>query len=266
MKKIPLLLGLLLLIGLPAWSMSGPPPLPPLAVLQSQVSAELYSLDSDLADAAQKLATAGLTGDTANDILQKLYDRHPAIADNVTISLDCHLLAVAPYRYQKAIGEYIGDQPHIIQLKKSNQPVMSEMFKVVEGFWAVAIVYPVNAANGKTLGYVGSVVKPDALFRNVLIPYIAGNLSIEATAIETDGQIIYDKDLLQIGKNTFTDPAYRSFASLLDLARRITAEASGTGTYTFSTGLGNAPVEKVSEWTTISLHGIDWRFILSQNK
>lgn len=268
MMKAKLFLAVLLFLSVPtsrSLAMGNPPPVPHVSALQTQISAELYSLDADLAAAAQKISLIGLTGDTPVDILQNLYDRHPSIVDNATVSLDGRLLLIEPYKYKSAEGQYIGDQAHFIQAKNTRQPVMSDMFKTVEGFWAISIIYPVVTTDGKTIGYVSSVFRPDALIRNVISPYISYYPSVEATAIDTDGHIVYDKDLLQVGKNTFTDPAYQSYASLLNLARQITAEAAGTGTYTFSTGLGNAPAEKSSEWSTISLHGVDWRLILSKN-
>jgi hypothetical protein len=62
---------------------------------------------------------------------------------------------------------------------------------------------------------------------------------------------------MQTGKMTFSDPVYQSYPTLLELANRMTLEASGTGSYTF-------PVKKVSEWATVSLHGTEWRVIVSQ--
>ncbi|MBN3033641.1 MAG: cache domain-containing protein [Candidatus Saganbacteria bacterium] len=265
MKKTFALFALLLLCLAPArvLAMGTPPHLPGLIELRSRISAELNALDSDLAAAAQQLGTVGFYGNSA-EILQKVYDAHPSVVDVATINPEGYLMTVRPARYKKAEGQRVNEQSHFRAIQKSGRPVMSEMFKTVEGFYAAALIYPVINLKGQTIGYVSAVFKPDALMGKIIKPYLAQLPRVDAFALQRDGRIIYDHDILQVGKMTFSDPAYQSYSELLALAARITAEASGAGTYTFPVGLTNAPAKKATEWVTVSLHGTDWRLVVAK--
>ena len=246
-------------------AMAPAPKLPDIAVLQGKINTDLVKLDTELATAAKALSTTGLQGNDAARLLQSIYENNSSVATAATIGLDGTLLLIQPASFKNAEGENISSQSHFARLKKSQQPVMSGIFKTVEGFYAVSLIYPVFAANNKkVLGFVSVVFKPDALMRKSAQAYLADFSSVEVTAIEQDGLIIYDKDIQQIGRQTFSDPLYQSYTELLALANRMTSEATGTGTYSFPPRAGAAPIRKSSQWTTISLHGTDWRLILSQ--
>lgn len=264
MKKIfvPLCLLLALLLS-PArvLAMGTPPHLPGIVDLQGKIAAELTSLDSDLAAAAQQLSTVGLFSNSTG-ILRKLYDDHASIVDVATVNPEGFLMTIQPEQYKGSEGQRINEQPHFMEIQKTGRPALSGVFKTVEGFYAAALIYPVVNLKGQTIGYVSVVFKPDALMGNVIKQYTT---SVEAFALQKDGRVIYDRDIRQIGKMTFSDPVYQRYPDLLALASRITAEPSGAGTYTFPLGrLNGTPVRKATEWTTISLHGVEWRFVVSK--
>ncbi len=240
--------------------MGTPPHLPGLVDLRTEIAAELNSIDSDLADAAQRLTTVGIFDGSA-PVLLNIYNRHNSIVDVATVDPDGYLITVQPGRYKSSEGQRINEQAHFMEVVRTGRPVMSGIFKTVEGFYAVSIIYPVRNLKKQTIGYASVVFKPDALMANIIKPYTS---SVEAFALQSDGRIIYDKDIYQIGRMTFADPAYQRYPDLLKLAARITMEASGAGTYTYPVGYDNRPVKKATEWTTISLHGVDWRFAVSQ--
>jgi hypothetical protein len=264
MKKIfsPVifLFCLLVLLSTVVSAMGAAPHLPGIVDLQSQIAAELNSLDSDLAQAAQQLSTIGIYG-SASTILLNIYNKHSSVVDVATVDPDGYLITIQPDRYKSSEGQRINEQPHFMEVIKTGRPGMSGMFKTVEGFYAVSLIYPIVNLKGQTIGYVSLVFKPDALMGNIIKPYTS---SVEAFALQKDGRVIYDKDIYQIGKMTFSDPAYQNYPDLLRLATQITAEASGAGTYAYPVGFSNAPARKATEWTTLSLHGVEWRLVVSQ--
>lgn len=245
-------------------AMSTAPHLPGIMELRNKITAELNQMDSDLAQAARQLAATGLQGADAAKILQKLYDDHSAAVVASTIDPQGELLLVQPGRYQGSKGQSISAQAHFPAMIKTKQPILSGMFKTVEGFYGVSLAYPVLTSDGKLIGFVSMVFKPDALMGKIIKPYLSGLPNVEALALQTDGRIIYDKDILQIGKMTFSDPLYQSYPDLLALAKKMVQQPSGAGTYTFPASLGSAPVKKATEWTTVSLHGTEWRLIISK--
>lgn len=248
---------MLLSLAVPVLAMGQPPPVPTVSELANKISAELGQMDSELAQAAKELANTGLSGEATTTILSHLYRDHSSIVAASTINPDAQLVQIFPSRYSYSQGQSISDQAQWPIMKSTQQPILSGMFKTVEGFYATSLAYPILSSQGELIGFVSLVFKPDVLMRNIITPLVTGLSSVEVLAIQQDGRVIYDRDIMQIGKMTFSDPVYQSSPSLLELANRMTLEASGTGTYTF-------PVKKVSEWTTVGLHGTEWRLIVSQ--
>jgi len=259
-----LILPLLCLLSSSTLAMGEPSRPPTLLELQRKAEAELNSMDRDMAQAARSLSATGLLGRETSRILQKIYDDHPSAVDVATIDLKGRLLLIEPEKYKSSEGESIADQPHFITLKNTEKPVMSKIFKTVEGFYAVSLAHPILSAEGKPIGFISMVFQPDALIRNIVKPTEVSGLTLEVLAIQKDGRIVYDKDVLQVGKMTFTDPAYQDHPSLLKLAQIITREASGLGIYEYPAQYGREPLKKEAEWDTVSLHGTEWRLILSR--
>jgi polar amino acid transport system substrate-binding protein len=80
-----------------------------------------------------------------------------------------------------------------------------------------------------------------------------------------DGIVAYDRDASQIGKYLFEDPLYKPYPGLLDLGKRIIAERSGHGYYSFQVTQANKKVvTKDTYWTTVGLHGREWRLVVTK--
>jgi len=252
------------LLGCAAFAMGNPPPLPGVAEVQTKAQAELTSLANDLALVTQK-RELDVNSDETIQRLKAIYAGHRSIVDIVTVNQAGYIESVIPATYERAVGQYIGDQDHVIRAMKSEQPVLGGMFKTVEGFYATSLIYPVFSLDKRVIGFISCVFKPDALLGNIIKDYTTGGATIEVLALQTDGRVIYSRDLLQIGKMTFTDPAYQTYTELLSLAARVVKEPSGTGSYSFPSGSVGAPVRKVAQWTTISLYGTEWRLLISKN-
>lgn len=263
-KLIPLILLLSLCSMSPAFSMSTPPK-DPLQALQAKVEIELNSMDMDLAQAASDLAGQDLTASQANAALLTLYNAHDSIVDVATIDPDGTLLLIQPAKYRDSIGQNISGQAHFGQLRNSNGPVMSNLFKTVEGFHAVSLAYPVLAGDRlEKIGYISIVFQPQALVRKAVEEAGLSKGNFEIMAIQDDGRIIYDKDLLQVGKMTFSDPLYQKYPSLLKLAKRIIDEGSGSGVYEFPAKGSSVAVQKEAVWTTVNLRSATWRLVLAK--
>ena len=59
----------------------------------------------------------------------------------------------------------------------------------------------------------------------------------------------------------FTDPLYQPFPKLIALGRRIAAEPSGTGFYSFFKEGTDRPVRKEAWWVSLTMHGMTWRLV-----
>ncbi|MFH1386776.1 MAG: hypothetical protein ABIH50_03820 [bacterium] len=265
-NKFLALTFLALLAATCAFAMGPAPHLPGILELQTKINADLNRLDNDTKQTAEKLGSLDLTGPDANALLKGLYNDNNFVVNAVIVDLKGNIIAVGQDRYQGSIGENLSGQDHIIKLFKTGKPVLSSLFKTVEGFYAISLAYPISSAGGKTAGYLSVVFRPDTMMGNIINPYLANTPGVEVLAIQEDGLIIYDKDIMQIGKLTFSDPLYQNYPQLLKMAKQVTLQDSGTGTYEFPAGFGQLPVAKTTEWTTISLHGTEWRLIVSKTE
>ena len=259
------MLALLFTASSSALAMGMPMGPPSIEQLQQKVAAELEAMDQDVALAAQQLSFSGLHGEGTAGILQRLHDEHTSVVDAATVDLDGRLVLIRPEKYAASEGSSIADQDHFLRLRGAGEPVMSELFETVEGFHAVSIGYPVFSPQGEPIGYISLVFQPDALVRNIVEPLDYKTFQLEALAIQTNGRIVYDKDIMQVGRMTFSDPAYQDYPSLLELAARAVEQESGSGVYEYPASPEGEPVKKEAQWATVGLHGTEWRLILSKH-
>jgi len=263
MKKSFTIITLLILLATTGLAM-GESPTTPLTLegLQSKVNNKLLQMDQDTALAAQELALPKLAKDQSK-IINQLYRKHTSIIDCAIIDINGKISFIEPKKYQSSEGLMVSQPDQLLKIKETQKPIFSNLFKAAEGFYAVSLAYPILTEEKEIKGFLSVVLQPDALIRKNLLSF-KSDKSVEVLAIQTDGRIIYDKDILQVGKMTFSDPSYQSYSSLLELAKRITQEASGQGNYEFTKQGETTTSEKVSAWTTISLHNTSWRLIISK--
>lgn len=263
--NIKTMIGLLVLcLAVPALAMDTPPA-DPLQALQGKVEMELNSMDIDLAQLARDLTGQDLTAPENSTTLFNLYNSHPSVIDVVILDKEGTILMVQPTKYQSSVGKNISGQEHFRQLQRMNNPVMSELFKTVEDFHAVSLAYPIMASdNLETIGYLSLVFQPQALVRRAVEQAGIDTKTVEIMAIQENGRIIYDKDIMQVGNMTFSAPMYKNFPSVVELAKRIVAEDKGTGTYDFPPLGGKQAVKKEAEWTTVGLYGTEWRLVIAR--
>ena len=80
---------------------------------------------------------------------------------------------------------------------------------------------------------------------------------------QKDGRMIYDINQEEIAKNLFTDPLYADYPSLLQVAMEMAATSQGSGQYQFLDKKLDNTVTKKLIWTTIGLHGTEFRLALA---
>jgi len=171
------------------------------------------------------------------------------------------MLAVEPEAHSESEGADISGQEQVQRLQQTQAPVMSGLFPAVEGLLAVDLEHPVFGADGALRGSVSILFQPRALFASFAEPLLERS-AWYAWAMQTDGRIIYDLDVQEIGRNVLVDDMYRPFPELRTVARRIIAEPSGKDRYKFLSAGLDRPRTKDCAWTTAALHNVPWRIIL----
>jgi polar amino acid transport system substrate-binding protein len=240
--------------------------------IQADVQGSLNELDADVANASENLSATGLEGTASREILRKLLETNTNLASLITFSKEGQIIIAEGKGSERAEGADISSQEHIARLLKTKTPVLSKQFLLVEGYNGTALAYPVFSQTGEFLGGISTIIEPDKLLNAMVAPQLHFDISTRNNIsdysfwmLHLDGLVAYDRDLSQIGKNLFRDPLYRPYPSLLDLGKRIVAERSGHGNYSFQVTEDNKKVvTKDTYWTTVCLHDREWRLVITK--
>jgi hypothetical protein len=232
--------------------------------IQKILQAELNTLDADMAGAARQIAVTGLTGDEAEKILLGLCKNRPYVVDCSTVGPGGKLVTVMPEEYSSFQGSDVSGQEQVVKLFQTKQPVLSHIFKAVEGFMAVDLEHPVISGKGELMGAVSALVKTEVLFDKLARPELNGTGFENVWAMQKDGWIIYDYHPSEINTNLFTDASYQPYKELLTLGKQISERESGCGGYRYLSPGTTEPIKKQVCWSSLSLHGTQWRIIVAR--
>jgi hypothetical protein len=232
-----------------------------LSEAKQKITAELHRLDTGLKKAAENLGQTGLTSDQARRILANLCGDFDYAADCAAVDMQGKMVTIEPAPYRQFEGKDIYDQEQVQRILKSGKPVLSSVFRSVEGFPAVDVEYPVVTSTGKRLGQVSVLFQPEKMLGKIIAPLVQGTPS-NIWVMEKKGRILYDADNRQIGLHLFTSSLYSPNKSLILLGRRISALPEGKGIYRFRrTSSSEEVVVKNAAWQSVSLYGNDWRLV-----
>lgn len=259
MKRLLALVLLLPTLLLAPFAGAAEPP-PQLAEAGRQVAAEFARLDAALQRAAGRLSALGLTGPEARAVLAGLCAERPYAIDCAALDAKGVMVTVVPDAYRAFEGTDLHDQKQVQRLQQTGRPVLSTVFRSVEGTEAADVQYPVKAADGRLLGAVSLLFRPERLLQGVIVPLTAGT-PLAIWAMDGDGRILYEADPGQVGLNLFTAELYRPYGELVALGRRIVAEPTGNGVYHFVQAPTTRVVKKEAAWQTVELYDGKWRLV-----
>lgn len=236
--------------------------LPPvLSELGKGVTAELDKVDQDVAKLAVKLSEKDFKAAETRKILGDLCRSYPYAVDCAIVDRDGKMVVVEPREYGKFEGADISAQEQVVRLRESKKPVLSNVFRSVEGYDAVDLEHPVFSHKGELAGSVSMLIRPESLFSFILTPVLQG-MPVESFAMQKDGRILYDADTEEIGRMLFEDPSYRPFPQLIAVGAMISREKAGAGSYDYRQEGSAKLVKKDAHWTTVGLHGTEWRLVV----
>lgn len=233
-----------------------------LTAVAHAIDSTLREADAALAQAATELARTGLRGEPARRVLADLCNRFAFAVNCSAVDARGIMVTVEPPAYRNVEGADISEQAQIIRLHATRRPVLSEVFRAVEGFDAIDFEHPVLTPDGQLLGSVSLLARTGALLGHIIEPQVQG-MPVDVWVMQPNAYLLYDPDEEEIGRNVFTDPLYQPYTELLALTRRIAAERSGSGRYEFLGRGLRQPVTKEAYWTTVGLHGREWRVVLT---
>ncbi|MDD5270485.1 MAG: cache domain-containing protein [Candidatus Omnitrophica bacterium] len=240
-------------------------PLSVILTLQGKINSSFAKMDAEVAAAAKELSKTGIEGAEARKIMRKLAKSSRYCVDCSTVDMKGNMVIIEPEEYRKYEGANIIGQAQAGLLHRARRPVFGDVFMSVEGFYAAAIQHPVFSERGEMIGSVSLMFRPDYFFKSLVEPEVKG-LPVHVWVMQKDGRDIYDDDPKQIGKNVLQDPMYKPFPALVDFAKKISAEQTGSGSYDFFDIGTKEVIRKDSVWTTVGLYGAQWRLVVARKE
>lgn len=232
-------------------------------LVTSEVQAALKNLDADMLKLIRESKTDFSNEDGIRTLMSEMLLNRPSIVEIAFVDLSGKMRHIEPKEYKNYEGTDISSQNHVNTLHKTQKPVFSPAFASVEGFQAVSLAYPAFNRQGKLVGSLSLLINPvfmiDHIIKDINIP-----ASHELWIMQTDGQIIYDLDTPEIGKNLFSDRIFRDYSSLQKIGKDIAMQRKGFGDYVFQATDSDEKVVKKATWKTISLYGVEWRVVIAE--
>lgn len=234
-----------------------------LTELQGIMTGELGDLDAAAAGAARDLGASGLSGPAADAILDALLDENDVVRTAIAINRNGTVTAARPDSAAGLIGTELSYQPFVAETVATRQPVLTGFVPLAEGGSAGLLEYPVFDDTGRIIGIVSVSFQPADLIRTVA-DEVMKDTPFTVMVMQPDGVILSDPDPGEIGRNTITDPLYAGFPEMQEIAFRAAGNWSGSGTYRFAGTGSQIIVEKETFWTTIGIHGTEWRLFITR--
>lgn len=163
--------------------------------------------------------------------------------------------------YKESTGSNISGQTHMREILEKHKPVISDVFRSVQGFDAVALHVPVfKGAQFK--GSLAIVINFQALSRRYLEVIQIGKTG-HARVISRDGTELYSPVPGNAGKSVFV--IYKDFPSILAMTREMLKDKKGIATYTYYEygGLLKALVRHHAVYMPINLGNTFWSVAVS---
>ncbi|MBL0225146.1 MAG: cache domain-containing protein [Geobacteraceae bacterium] len=232
-----------------------------LTTAEQQVAAAFDRLDTGLKKAAGELSTTGLTGEGARQVLSEACKEFSYAVDCATVDTKGRLTTIEPADYRRFEGADISAQEQVKQMLKLHKPVMSQVFRSVEGYDTVDVQYPLFNPEGRFIGSVSIMFKPERFLGEIIQPLVKG-ARLDISVMDIGGRTLYDSDPAQVGLNILTSSVFQPYTEFVQLARKIAATPQGDGAYRFKKeNLTGPDADKKAYWTSVSLYGVAWRLV-----
>jgi two-component system, cell cycle sensor histidine kinase and response regulator CckA len=162
------------------------------------------------------------------------------------------------------IGRNLKSQKHVQELLKTRKPVVSNVFRTLQGFDAVALHVPVfKGAQFK--GSIAVTINFQTLAKRYLEIIKIGKTGY-AWVVSRDGTELYCPVPGHIGHSVFAN--CKDFPSIISMATDMLKGHSGVTTYTFDkiSGTKVTPVEKHAVYFPIKLGNTFWSIVVASSE
>jgi len=227
--------------------------------VSDEIKAGLISVEHENEKSAMALSNSTLSGDSATAALNQKVASIPFAHSSLVIMPSGLVTAAAPNTYQNLVGIYLNDSA-VKTANAKKLPVLSDIFLLSEGFYGVSFSYPIFSSGNEYLGYTDVTFRPEEFLRQYIIPLIKQKV-YDIMIIQPNGQIVYESNEEEIGRDALTDPLY-SDPTLHQAAVAITSQKSGITSYQFWNRNWDKSVQREAVWDTLEFDNQEWRIVV----
>ncbi|WP_224984501.1 hybrid sensor histidine kinase/response regulator [Geomonas agri] len=195
--------------------------------------------------------------------MEFFYDAHREQIRSFT-RVDENGIVLVSIPQREAAGRNISSQKHIQELLRTRKPVVSDVFRAVQGYDAIALHVPVY--NGSRFrGSIAVVINFQNLAKRYLDVIKIGKTG-HAWVISRDGTVLYSPVPEHSGQSIFTNG--KGSPSLLAMARQMLQGLSGTATYTAPTNGDphGEPARQLAVYHPIAVGNTFWSIAVASSE
>lgn len=187
---------------------------------------------------------------------------HEQIRSITRVNERGRILYTVPHSH--VIGSDISGQKHMLEILRDHKPVVSDVFKTVQGFDAVALHVPVF--KGATFkGTIAIIIDFENLTKRYLEVIKIGKTGY-AWVVSRDGIMLYSHVPGFTGKSVFD--TFRGFPSIISMTKDMLQGRQGTATYIFDK-IGDqtvSPMKKYAVYMPIHIANSFWSVAVASSE
>jgi len=233
-----------------------------LNTVSGEIQSVLDGIGGYLESTARELGKAGLVGPDAEKILDALCQKHSYFTSCASIDSGGVIRTNRPAHNRKYEGKDISDQEHVKKLIDTNRPAMSNLFKAVEGYHAIAFAWPVFDRRGNFIGAASAVVRPREFLAGIIEPRFSWD-AFTIWVLQTDGIALFSRDRSLEGEDLDEVVLFSKNFAYKPLLEMIEMEKSGSTRY-LKKGTGHSsPQTRQLLWKSVVFKDNSWRVVLT---
>lgn len=163
------------------------------------------------------------------------------------------------------IGADLSGQKHVRKILETHRPVLSSLFRSVQGFDAMALHVPVFSSTGDFAGSIGVFINFEVIGKHYLETIRVGQTGY-AWMVDQEGIELYCPVPGHVGNSVFEN--CREFPTILSMAREMVQGREGVTTYLFDKirGEHREPVLKHAVYAPIPIVDTYWSIVVASSE
>ncbi|MDM8533371.1 PAS domain S-box protein [Clostridiaceae bacterium HSG29] len=191
-------------------------------------------------------------------ILKNFYNSHKTELSGITrIDKNGRIIYTYPEN-NSVIGLDVSKQPHNAYVIKNQKPVVSEVFRTLQGYYAIAYAVPVFDGNSYD-GELTSLITAENLSENFIIN--RANKNMQFKLISENGNILFDNELELIGSNINYVIETENYQNHQNVIGKMLNKESGRINY--QTKENNKIIENYGVFQNIEIENTFWAIFVT---